>query len=157
MPRLIPLMALVVFVAGCEDQPTTRSSQPNNLASAPTRHRGPNEPPPKPGPVDPCFVVPPIIKSFDGEVVAKEPDRFWVRGLSGRHYLLIPTHHLTDKPQDELDFINYDQIRLGQKLQVNLSAKTPLAPVYACEGVVLRDFRMPDRRELHPYQPQRDD
>jgi hypothetical protein len=99
MARRVALLVLVMAVAGCEDQPTTSPNRPNNFASAPTRHRGPNEPPPKPGPVDPCFVVPPIIKSFDGEVVAKEPDRFWVRGLSGRHYLLIPTHHLPEGTQ----------------------------------------------------------
>src|SRR5262245_63888290 len=76
MPRRVAFLVLVVIVAGCEDQPTTRPNRPNNLASVPTPLPDPNNPPKRLVPVDPYYVVPPIIKSFDGEVVAKEPDRF---------------------------------------------------------------------------------
>ncbi|HJZ93145.1 MAG TPA: hypothetical protein VKE40_19870 [Gemmataceae bacterium] len=148
IPRRVALLVLVVAVAGCEDQPTTKPNRPNNFAVVPTPLPGSNEAPQRPFPVDPYYVVPPIIKSFDGEVVAKEPDRFWVRGQSGRHYLLLPTHHLTNKPPHEWAFINYDQIEVGQKLVVRLSAKLPLLSAYTCEAVEWRGARLPDGRTL---------
>jgi hypothetical protein len=157
MPRRVAFLVLVVVVAGCEDQPTTNSNRPNQLASATTRLPGPNDPPPRPAPVDPYFVVPQITKSFHGEVVAKEPDRFWVRGLSGRLYLLLPTHHLTDKPPNDLMNINYEQIKVGQKLTVRLSSKVPLGPVYVCEWVELHGVRLSDGRDLTPTDPLYDD
>jgi hypothetical protein len=88
------------------------------------------------------------FKAFDGEVVAKEADRFWVRGLSGRLYLLFPHSRLTDKPPNDLAFINYDQIQVGQKLVVSLTVKVPLVSAYVCNGVTLRGVRLPDGREF---------
>jgi hypothetical protein len=141
--------ALALAMAGCDDKPTT---PPNKRTlqglGGPTRMPQPNDPQPKYRPPEPGTVWLPITRSFDGHVLAKHTNGFEFRGLSGKKYLLIPTNHLTDKPKNELAYINYEQIQINQKLRVHLSMKLLVVDVYLCEGVVLHGVKYPNGREM---------
>jgi len=61
----------------------------------------------------------PPDKYFDAIVMEKTEHWFEVKALvSGKTYKLYPERCLIDKPESQLNLINYNQIKAGQQLRV---------------------------------------
>jgi hypothetical protein len=149
MKYVAMLAVLALACTGCDDRPDSTTNWPA-AKTAPTKTADRNIQRPVPPSPPPGSVPLPITRTFHGHVLAKHARGFVFQGLSKKQYLLIPTSHLTDKPPHEAHLINYDQVKIGQKLTVRLSLKLPFVPVYLCEGVTLHGVRLPDGRDLTP-------
>ena len=62
-----------------------------------------------------------ITHVFDADVVEKHKSYFVVKGASGRKYVLIPAKSFRTKSAGTLGNINYDQVKVTDRVRVYLS------------------------------------